>query len=83
MEDLRRVEAILRDWNPIGFPVPPDEYDSYAPPIVTLVAGGASIDDVRAHLHELRTDTIGVGADPDADALTAREIVDALGSGTE
>jgi hypothetical protein len=40
---LRRisvVEEILRRWNPIGQLVPADEYDGYAPHIVSMVAQG-------------------------------------------
>jgi hypothetical protein len=57
---------------------PSDEYDSYAPHIVTIVVGGASADEVAAHLSKLRTETIGVGANPKGDREIAVQIVAAL-----
>ena len=45
-EQIRAVEAVLRRWDPIGVEPgisgPADEYDSYAPHIVSMVLGGAS-----------------------------------------
>ena len=40
-----------------------DEYDSYAPHIVSLVQQGSSEKQLTNHLEELRTLTIGVGKD--------------------
>jgi hypothetical protein len=47
---LARVEALLREWDPIGVRpgvvAPAGEYDSYAPAIVSLVEDGASAEDI-------------------------------------
>jgi hypothetical protein len=75
---LRRisvVEEILRRWNPIGQLVPADEYDGYAPHIVSMVAQGCSLEQLCAHLENIRVKTIGVGADPRRDREIATEIL--------
>ena len=81
-EQIRIVEAILRRWDPIGVEpgtmAPLDEYDGFAPHIVSLVIGGADERTLTEHLHELRTGTIGAASQPDRDEATAREIIDAL-----
>ena len=57
---LKRINAILRqDWNPIGFPVPGDEYESYAPPILRLLLNGADQTALTAWLFVTAADTIG------------------------
>ena len=44
MADIRIAESILRRWDPIGVEpgkfAPADEYDSYAPHIVSMVNSG-------------------------------------------
>jgi hypothetical protein len=57
---------------------PPDEYDSYARHLVSLVAQGASAHDLAKHLEKLRTTAIGLRPDPERDAATAAEIIEAL-----
>ncbi|WP_413942738.1 hypothetical protein [Bdellovibrio sp. HCB-162] len=56
MEILRRY---LQFWDPIevvgdliknGFP--PDEYDSYAGPLYTILANGGSVDDIERYLQK-------------------------------
>lgn len=84
MRQVRIVEAILRRWNPIGLEPgedwPADEYDRYAPPIVTLVAAGCSIDDLARHLAAVSTDSIGRASAPEDEIDFAREIITALRS---
>lgn len=79
---IRTVEEILRRWDPIGVEpgtvAPSDEYDSYAPAIVSLVGRGCSLDDLAAYLHSVRTETIGVGEDQDSDRKFASEIISVL-----
>ena len=74
--------AILRRWDPIGVRpgefAPADEYDSYAPHIVSLVVGGCSIAQLSQHLEDLRIRTIGVEANGERDGETAAEIVRTL-----
>lgn len=65
MADIRVVEAILRRWDPIGVEpgvaAPADEYDSYAPHIVSMVKGGCTVQVLAAHLESLATETMGMG----------------------
>ena len=82
MVRVARVQSILRRWDPIGVRpgeiAPEDEYDSYAPHIVSLVERGSSVEQLAGYLAKLRTETIGVEAHPERDAEIAREIVETL-----
>jgi hypothetical protein len=82
VEQIHAVEAILRRWDPIGVRpgefAPADEYDSYAPHIVTMVIGGCTIAQLSQHLGHLRTHTIGVEANRKRDLRIAIDIVNAL-----
>ncbi len=65
MAEVRVVEEILRRWDPIGvqpgIAAPLDEYNSYAPHIVTIVkAGAATTTDLAAHLEQIATVTMGL-----------------------
>ena len=84
MAQVRGVEAILRRWDPIGVEPgetgPADEYDTYAPHIVSLVAQGCTVEHLSSHLQRLRTDTMGAGANPERDTGIASEIIAALRS---
>lgn len=82
---VRRVAAvqeILRRWDPIGVHpgevAPDDEYDSYAPHIVSMVAQGCSIEQLCEHLRGFRVNTIGVYSNASRDREIATEIVEAL-----
>jgi hypothetical protein len=76
---ISAVEVALRDWDPIGVMVgegsPEDEYDSYAPHIVSLVQNGASLNELTTHLGQVRTETMGLPANPEADGKAAAEII--------
>jgi hypothetical protein len=82
LEQIHAVEAILRRWDPIGVRpgefAPADEYDSYAPHIVTMVIGGCTITQLSQHLGQLRTHIIGVEANRKRDLRIAIDIVQAL-----
>ena len=82
MKWVAKVQDILRRWDPIGVRpgeiAPADEYDGYAPHIVSMVAGGCSIDDLWNHLNTVRVNTIGVEPNPDRDREIANEILVAL-----
>lgn len=73
------VQAILRRWDPIGVEpgkiAPADEYDSYGPHIVSLVAHGCSVIELFNHLQWLREEFIGVEGDPERDLEFAVEIL--------
>ena len=82
MQRVSTVEEILRRWDPIGVDpgnlAPADEYDSYAPHIVSMVAQGCSIEELFRHLGVIRVETIGVESDPSRDREIASEILEAL-----
>lgn len=65
MADIALVQAILRRWDPIGVEpgvvAPADEYDSYAPHIVSLVKGGCTTEELASHLEHLGSQTMGLG----------------------
>jgi len=82
LTQVHAVQEILRRWDPIGVCpgefAPADEYDSYAPHIVSMVIGGCSIAQLSQHLEYLRTHTIGVEANRKRDLRIAIDIVHAL-----
>ena len=82
MDRVANVQEILRRWDPIGVRpgelAPADEYDSYAPHIVSMVAQGCSREQLCAHLEALRADTMGVGAHRQKDWEVAGEIIEAI-----
>ena len=82
MKRVSTVQEILRRWDPIGvLPgefAPADEYDSYAPHIVTMVTQGCSIVELHKQLEVIRVETIGVESNPIRDREIAGEILDAL-----
>ena len=65
MAEIRLVQAILRRWDPIGAEpgavAPSDEYDSYAPHIVSLVKRGCTAEELASHLEHLGSETMGLG----------------------
>jgi hypothetical protein len=80
---LGRIAAVaihLRQWDPLSLAdlAPNDEYDAYAPPIVTLISEGATPLRVAQHLTELQTSQLGVGATPEENMKVATAIVEAL-----
>ncbi len=84
MRHVAEVQSILRRWDPIGIQPgelgPADEYDNYAPHIVSLVSQGCSVQMLARHLEDLRTGPIGVEANPERDREIAKEIVEVLRS---
>jgi len=79
MSSIHAVEAVLRAWDPIGAApgefAPADEYDSYAPHIVSILAGGGSVEELANHLEHIRTVTIGLPADRDRDMDWAGKLI--------
>jgi len=82
LTDIEAVKEALRRWDPIGVipdllenELPPDEYDDYAPHIVSMLAQGCSVDDLCRHLEYCRTQAMGLGADPVLDRRVADELV--------
>lgn len=86
MTDIRSIEAILRRWDPIGVEpgkvAPADEYDSYAPHIVSMVKSGCTVEELATHLEHLSAEWMGLGPSTDASLIYsckfAAEIVIAL-----
>jgi hypothetical protein len=82
MNHVSMVQGILRRWDPIGVSPgkfgPADEYDSYAPHIVSMVAQGCSTEELSRHLEVIRVETIGVEANPDRNREIACEILKAI-----
>ena len=82
MSQIRSVEAELRTWDPIasfcGEASPADEYESYAPHIVSLVHGGCSIEQLAEHLSQLRTEAMGLPDSAGLDRMAAEKIINVL-----
>jgi hypothetical protein len=83
MKRIRDAQAILRRWDPMdlapGEFAPADEYDSYAPHIVSLVARGCSAEQLLGHLRELRKSMVCMRDNPQHDKDIAGEIIATLG----
>lgn len=79
---IRLVESVLRRWDPVGVQpgrfAPAEEYDGYAPQIVSMVESGCSADALVAHLEHLSIDTMGVGSNLRASTKFAAEIMRTL-----
>ncbi len=79
---IKAVQAILRRWDPIGVApgkfAPADEYDAYAPQIVSQVMKGCSLAALAQELSMIRIREMGMAANPLGDRATALEILHAL-----
>jgi hypothetical protein len=84
MSRVRLVQEILRRWDPMdlapGEFTPADEYDSYAPHIVSMVAQGCSVEQLLGHLQTLRTGMVCMRDNPKRDMDFACEIIAKLRS---
>jgi hypothetical protein len=82
MHSLRLVERALKDWDPLavlrGCGMPENEYDAYAPAIVSLVAEGASVESIAKHLGRLRSQSLGAHRDDETDERIAALIKELL-----
>lgn len=77
---LSFVCTVLRAWDPLGvLPNAPggprDEYDSYAPHIVTLLLSGATRSEIADELERIRTQLIGLPAMRRRDAQVAEQLL--------
>lgn len=71
--------ALIQEWDPIGVMAiggPLDEYDAYAPQIVRMLMGNASIEDLYKHLRWLETEHIGLQGDPVATKRFSTRLVE-------
>ena len=57
-DSIRQI--FLHGWNPIGFPVPDDEYDSYIGGVYRILAGSRSEQELIEYLFRTERDTIGM-----------------------
>src|SRR4051812_29560261 len=65
--ELQAVSRSLREiWDPIGLgdirDLPSDEYDSYAPVVLSLIQTGASDREVAKYLAKVEAQTMGLTA---------------------
>jgi hypothetical protein len=72
---------LLRDWDPIGVAdeaAARDEYDGYVGGVYRLLASGATVADIEAHLRDIEVGMLGNDrTTPEADAtrvITARKL---------
>jgi len=83
MEDLQHVQEVLQRWDPIHViedlkeaGKPPDEYDSYAPPILTMLRNGCDEEKLEHHLAAIQSVNMGLEPLPERDQKIAAELVD-------
>jgi len=79
---IAHVEDVLRTWDPIGVLPGPgddmgpmDEYDSYAPHILSLLISGADVPVVYEELVRIRVEAMELKPDPPLDLRIAGELV--------
>ncbi len=77
---IAAAESELRRWDPLDLSglAPEDEYDTYAPPIVTLVNEGANAWRIAQHLTALQSEQFGVEPTPAENLKIAGHILEAL-----
>lgn len=80
--ELKYVQQVLREWDPIGVQpgrtedsAPLDEYDSYAPEVLSRLRSGASSEGVLELLTEIRTRSLELPACPEKDRPIADHLV--------
>ncbi len=79
--DVEVVKTVLREWDPIGvFPnwkdsPARDEYDSYAPQVLSLLYAGDSLEEVADHLERLRTGDMGMPSNRQRDLEVASKLL--------
>ena len=75
--EREQVEALLREWDPIGvIGLPPNEYDSYAPQVHQTLADGCTPESLALTLGRIRTESMGLSACPSADLIAAKKMVE-------
>jgi hypothetical protein len=79
--DVAAVKAILRRWDPIGVLADHresparDEYDSYAPQLLSRLYAGAATSEVADCLENLRVQHMGLEARRSFDEQIAQELI--------
>jgi len=65
------IRRIIQDWQPLGFPVPEDEYDCLVLQLIGLKHAGGSGDDVVLKIKDEIEDHFGLGPVPWAEIQAA------------
>ena len=58
--------VLLENWNPIGSPVPVDEYDGYVGGIYRLLFNKATVSEVAEHLASVEDHQMGFQVSPES-----------------
>ncbi|MGD9572854.1 MAG: hypothetical protein AB7V62_13265 [Thermoleophilia bacterium] len=77
-EDRAIGEILYWTWDPIGVSWhgdARDEYDSYAPGLRALIAGGAGAGEVAAHLERLEREAIELTTSPERRTEVAERLL--------
>jgi hypothetical protein len=69
------VRLLAAEWDPIGFDVPPDEYDCVADPVGAALRDGRGPAEVAAVLGARRMEHFGCEADAGSDLRVATALV--------
>lgn len=79
--DLERVCAVLGEWDPIGVlsdgddSPAHDEYDSYAPQLLSMLYAGKSRSEIADRLETLRTVNMGLPEFRERDEAAAAQLL--------
>jgi hypothetical protein len=80
-ELYRRTDEVLHYlWDPIGVagvPEARDEYDSYVPPVFSMLQQGLANDEISEYLISIECDSMGL-ATSELSRKSARDVVDTL-----
>ena len=60
----QELRALLNDWNPIGCPLPPDEYDCMIAPLLEKLQRGCNEEFVVRFLGDWTKDHLGLSGEP-------------------
>jgi hypothetical protein len=76
VEAIRRI--LISEWDPIGFGVPEDEYDSYIPTIYLLMQSCVGIEGLASHLEKLETVSMGLSVNTERNRRVAKMLLDLM-----
>jgi hypothetical protein len=80
MSEYEAIETLFwEEWDPIGLHAlgggQPDEYDSYAKEVYSMLSKGTDADSIAHYLNFVANELIGVGADEELNIKIARRVV--------
>jgi hypothetical protein len=74
---MQAIRALLiADWAPIGYGVPPDEYDGYLPGIYRLLESGTDVVKLTAHFGKLERISMGLAERTDHNRHVAEKLIE-------